>query len=144
MTSKEDQDLIAYNQTIIDEFRANKGIVGGAFEGKPLLLITTKGARSGADRLCPLSYIEDDDRLVIAATNVGRADNPQWYHNLRADPSLTVEVGTDRFEASATEVGGDERERLWAGLVASNRRLGKYGSMTTRQIPVFVVERKPA
>ncbi|MEU0565758.1 nitroreductase family deazaflavin-dependent oxidoreductase [Nonomuraea sp. NPDC005983] len=142
MTSSEDLELMAYNKTIIDEFRANDGVVGGAFEGLPLLLITTKGAKSGEDRVSPLSYINDDARLVIAATNVGRGKHPGWYYNLLANPDLTVEIGTDTYEATAAEVDGEERDRLWAGLVASNRRLDRYKSMTTREIPVLVVERK--
>jgi deazaflavin-dependent oxidoreductase (nitroreductase family) len=137
-------DFKAYNAPIIEEFRANEGIVGGDYEGLPLALITTTGAKTGKDRLSPVSYINDGDRVVITATNAGMDTHPQWYHNLRANPKLTVEIGADKYEAVAVEIDGEERDRLWAALVASNRRLGRYQSKTTREIPVLVVERKGA
>jgi deazaflavin-dependent oxidoreductase (nitroreductase family) len=137
-------DFLSYNKPIIEEFRANDGIVGGDYEGLPLALITTKGAKTGKDRLSPVSYINDGDRVVITATNAGLDWHPQWYHNLCADPNLAVEIGTDKYEAIAEEADGEERERLWADLVASNRRLGRYQSKTSRQIPVLVLERKAA
>ncbi|WP_326821755.1 nitroreductase family deazaflavin-dependent oxidoreductase [Streptosporangium sp. NBC_01639] len=141
MTSSEGE-FAAYNKPIIEEFRANKGIVGGAYKGLPLVLITTKGARSGRDRLSPVSYIQDGTRIAIAATNAGSDKHPAWYHNLVANPDLTVEIGDDKYEATAVEVKDEERDRLWAALVESNRRLGKYKAMTSREIPLFVVERK--
>jgi deazaflavin-dependent oxidoreductase (nitroreductase family) len=135
-------EMLTYNRKVIEEFRANNGVVGGAFKGFPIVLITTKGAKTGKERVSPLSYIMDGDRLVIAATNAGSDRHPMWYHNLLADPNLTVEVGTDKYEATAKEVTGAERDRLWAALVESNHRLGRYSSMTSRQIPVFLVERR--
>lgn len=137
-------DFLAYNKPIIEEFRAHNGVVGGDYEGKPLALIITKGAKSGKDRVSPVSYINDGDRIVISATNAGLDYHPQWYKNLQADPNLTVEVLADRYEGVAIEVDGEERDRLWAGLVASNRLLGRYESKTTRRIPVLVIERKGA
>jgi len=137
-------DFLAYNKPIIEEFRANEGVVGGDYEGLPLALITTKGAKTGKDRVSPVSYINDGDRVVITATNAGLDYHPQWYHNLQADPSITVEILGEKYEAVAKEIDGEERERLWADLVASNRRLGRYQSKTSRRIPVLVLERKAA
>jgi deazaflavin-dependent oxidoreductase (nitroreductase family) len=135
-------DYAAFNKEIIAEFRANKGVVGGVFEGSLIALITTKGARSGKDRVSPLVYAWDGDRMFIAATYAGSDRNPAWYHNLIATPDLTVEVGTDAFEAVAVQVTGDERDRLFALMVEANPQLGTYGTMTSREIPVFVIERK--
>lgn len=137
-------DFLAYNKPIIEEFRANKGVVGGDYEGLPLALITTKGAKTGKDRVSPVSYINDGDRVVITATNAGLDYHPQWYHNVCADPNLTVEILGEKYEATAKEIDGEERERLWEELVASNRRLGRYQSKTSRRIPVLVLERKAA
>ncbi|GGS57734.1 MULTISPECIES: nitroreductase family deazaflavin-dependent oxidoreductase [Actinokineospora] len=138
-------DFLSYNKPIIEEFRANKGVVGGDYEGFPLTLITTKGAKTGKDRVSPVSYIMDGDRVIITATNAGLDYHPQWYRNLQADPTLTVEVGDEKYEAVAVEIAeGPERERLWAELVASNHRLGRYQSKTSRQIPVLALERKAA
>lgn len=135
-------DFLAYNKPIIEEFRAHNGVVGGDYEGKPLALIITKGAKTGKERVNPVSYINDGDRIVIAATNAGLDYHPQWYKNLQVDPNLVVEVLADRYAGVAAEVDGEERDRLWAGLVASNRILGKYESKTTRRIPVLVISRK--
>jgi deazaflavin-dependent oxidoreductase (nitroreductase family) len=135
-------DYAVFNMEIIAEFRANKGVVGGVFEGTPIVLITTKGARSGKERVSPLAYDRDGDRMVIAATYAGSDRNPAWYHNVVANPDLTVEVGTDIFEATAVQVTGDERDRLFAALVENIPQLGTYRTMTSREIPVFVIERK--
>lgn len=137
-------DFLSYNKPIIEEFRANAGVVGGDYEGLPLALLVTKGAKTGKDRVSPVSFIPDGDRVVITATNAGLDYHPQWYNNLCADPNLTVEVGPEKYAAVAREVDGEERERLWEELVASNRRLGRYQSKTSRRIPVLVVERKAA
>src|SRR5687768_15151721 len=130
-------DYAVFNMEIIAEFRANKGVVGGVFEGTPIVLITTKGARSGKERVSPLAYHRDGDRMVIAATYAGSDRNPAWYHNVVATPDLTVEVGTDIFEATAVQVTGDERDRLFAALVENIPQLGTYRTMTSREIPVF-------
>jgi deazaflavin-dependent oxidoreductase (nitroreductase family) len=134
-------DFHEYNRPIVEEFRANQGIVGGDYEGLPLALITTKGRKTGKDCLTPVSYVWDGDRAVIAATHAGFDTHPQWYLNLQANPNLTIEIGPDTFEATVEEVHGEERERLMAALIASNRRIGKYESRTTRVIPVLVVKR---
>ena len=91
-----------FNQQIIEEFHANGGKVGGLFAGKPLLLLTTTGARSGKQRVSPLAYVADGDRLAIIASKGGAPTNPDWYYNLLANPIATVEVNEDRFQVKAT------------------------------------------
>ena len=106
-----------YNRAIIEEFRANEGRVGGNFEGRPLLLLTTTGARSCRSYTKPLVYLPDDGRLVVFASKGGAPTNPDWYHNLRAHPTATVEVGGETYDVDVAEVHGAERGRLFAGLV---------------------------
>ncbi|WP_433008549.1 nitroreductase/quinone reductase family protein [Kribbella sp. CA-294648] len=135
-------DFRVFNKDVIEEFRSNAGKVGGVFDGIPLVLIITKGAKTGEDRVSPLAYYADGDRIAIAATYAGSDTHPAWYHNLVANPDLVVETGTDTYEATAAEVKGEERNRLFAGLVETNPRLGTYRTLTTRKIPVLAVERK--
>src|SRR5215203_5128043 len=101
-----------FNQQVIAEFRANGGKVGGMFEGSPMMLLTTTGAKSGQPRTAPLVYTTDGDNIVIIASKGGAPTNPDWYHNLLANPIATVEVGTDRYEARARVTSGEERTRL--------------------------------
>ncbi|WP_020664571.1 nitroreductase family deazaflavin-dependent oxidoreductase [Amycolatopsis benzoatilytica] len=131
-----------WNQQIIDEFHANEGKVGGMFEGKDLLLLTHTGARSGKQRVSPLVYTTDGDRIVIAASKGGADTHPDWYHNLVANPAVTVEIGTERFPAKASVVEDRaERDRLYAGMVAHAEGFADYEKKTDRVIPVFVIER---
>jgi deazaflavin-dependent oxidoreductase (nitroreductase family) len=131
-----------FNKQIVEEFRANEGKVGGMFEGKNVLLLTTIGAKSGAERLSPLVYTRDGDRYVIAASMGGAPKNPAWYHNLVANPKVTVEVGTEKFEATATAIADRaERDRLYAGMVAHAEGFADYEKKTTRVIPIVVLER---
>src|SRR5947208_9324518 len=103
-----------WNTKIIEEFRANQGKVGGMFERTPLLLLHHTGAKTGTVRVNPLAYANDgDDRLVVFASKGGAPTNPDWFHNLKANPRATVEVGTDTFEVAARVAEGEERERLW-------------------------------
>ncbi len=95
-------DANAWNQAIIAEFRANGGKVGGQFAGAPLLLLHTMGARSGQPRVNPLAYTRDGDRLIVIASKAGAPTNPDWYYNVVANPLVTVEVGTEQFQAQAT------------------------------------------
>ncbi|WP_033296300.1 nitroreductase family deazaflavin-dependent oxidoreductase [Amycolatopsis jejuensis] len=130
------------NQAIIEEFRANSGKVGGYFEGKTLLLLTHTGAKSGAQRITPLVYTTDGDRLVITPTNAGADTNSAWYHNVIAHPGVTVEVGTDTFPVTAKVVEDRaERDRLYAGFVAAIPTFADYEKKTDRVIPVVVLER---
>src|SRR5512142_1587144 len=101
-----------FNAQIIEEFRANEGRVGGLFEGATLLLLHHTGAKSGKRRVNPLGYLDDDGRYVVFASKAGAQTNPDWYHNLKAHPNVTIEVGTDTIEVVASEATGEERERL--------------------------------
>lgn len=132
------------NQAVIDEFRAAGGVVGGDFAGVPLLLLTTTGARSGEPRTMPLTYRADGPRLVVFAANGGRPQHPGWYHNLRADPSARVEVGTDAYEVTAVDAEGAERERLWDLQVRDAPYFAGFQERAGRSIPVVVLTRKAA
>lgn len=136
-------DMKSFNQAVIDEFRANGGIVGGLFEGAPMLLLTTNGARTGRRLTAPLVYAKDGERLLVFASKGGAPTNPDWYHNLVATPSVTVEVGTEAFEARAIVLTGDERDRLYAEQAERMPNFATYQENTTRVIPVIALERVP-
>ena len=131
-----------FNRRIIEEFRANEGRVGGPFEGAPMLLLHTTGARSGAERVSPVVYQPDDGRWVVFASKGGAPTNPDWFHNLRARPDATIEVGTDTVPVVARVAEGDERERLWSRQKERMPGFADYEQKTTRQIPVVVLERR--
>jgi deazaflavin-dependent oxidoreductase (nitroreductase family) len=128
-----------HNARIIDEFRANEGRVGGSFEGTPLLLLHHTGARSGEERINPLAYQRDDGRYVVFASKGGAPRNPGWYHNLRAHPNATIEVGTDTIEVLASEASGEERERLFHTQAERIPQFAEYERRTERSIPVIVL-----
>ena len=130
-----------WNRGVIEEFRANGGQVGGQFGGAPLLLLTTTGAKSGEKRTAPVMYLEDGDRLVVFASKAGAPTNPDWYHNLLAHPTATVEVGDETFDVKATVEAGDERDRLWNEQAQRYPGFAEYQAKTTRQIPVIALER---
>jgi deazaflavin-dependent oxidoreductase (nitroreductase family) len=130
-----------FNQKIIDEFRANAGVVSGMFAGSPLLLLTTTGAKSGREITTPVMYLKDGDRLVVFASKAGAPTNPAWYHNLKAHPTATVEIGADKFKARAIETTGEERDRLYAAQAKANPQFAEYETKTTRVIPVIALER---
>ena len=136
MTDRED-----WNHKIIEEFRANAGKVGGPFEGVPILLLHSTGAKSGLERVNPLAYQPDGDHLAIFASKAGAPTNPDWYHNLVAHPRVTVEVGAETFDAVARVTEGEERERIWSRQKELLSGFADYESKTTRQIPVIVLER---
>ena len=127
------------NRKIIDEFRANHGKVGGRFEGRTLLLLHTKGAKSGRERINPLAYVKDGDRYVIIASKGGAPTSPSWYFNLLANPLVTVEVGNETFSAHATVAEEPERTRLYNKMVEKMPAFDDYRRKTTRQIPVIVL-----
>jgi deazaflavin-dependent oxidoreductase (nitroreductase family) len=129
------------NQAIIDEFRANGGKVGGPFADTPLLLLTTIGARSGLPRITPLAYLLDGDRPVVIAANGGRDQHPGWYHNVLAQPLVTVELGEERFEARAHVADAAVHERLYAKMVERNPGFAEFQRNTGRNIPVILLER---
>jgi deazaflavin-dependent oxidoreductase (nitroreductase family) len=128
-----------FNAQIIEEFRANQGVVGGPFEGATLLLLPHVGARSGTDRVNPLVYNRDGDRYVVFASKAGAPTNPDWYHNLKANPNITIEVGTDTIPVVASEASGEERDRLFAAQVRRSPQFGEYQSKTDRAIPVILL-----
>ena len=129
-----------YNTKIIEEFRANEGRVGGEWAGAPLILIHHIGARSGIERVQPLGcFPQPDGSFVIVASNGGSPAHPGWYHNLKANPTLTAEVGGRTFTVVARELDDATRADLWPALVAQAPSLGAYQTKTTRQIPVFML-----
>jgi deazaflavin-dependent oxidoreductase (nitroreductase family) len=133
-----------YNARIIDEFRAHEGRVGGSFEGMPLLLLHHTGARSGEQRVNPLAYQRDDGRYVVFASRGGAPRNPAWYHNLKANPNATIEVGTDTIEVRASEAGGEERERLYRTQAERIPQFAEYERRSRRTIPVIVLTPRAA
>jgi len=137
-----DNDFSDFNTKIIDEFRANQGEVGGYFEGAPMVLLTTTGAKSGKARTNPLVYVADGDRFVVMASKGGAPTNPDWYHNLLANPDATVEIGTERFDVTATVLTGDERDRAWDAMVAQRPGFAEYETKTDRKIPAVALTRK--
>jgi deazaflavin-dependent oxidoreductase (nitroreductase family) len=130
-----------WNAAIIDEFRANEGKVGGQFEGAPMLLLHTTGAKSGSPRVNPLVYQADGDRLVIFGSAAGAPANPDWYHNLVANPEVTVEVGTETIPLRARVAEGEEHQQLWTRQKEMMPGFADYETRTTRQIPVIILER---
>lgn len=132
-------ELNERNKKIIDEFRANEGRVGGSFEGKALLLLHTKGAKSQQERINPVACIQDGDRYVVIASKGGAPTNPDWYYNVVANPLVTVEVGTEKFRAHAAVADEPERSRLYDQMVEVMPGFGDYSRKTTRVIPVIVL-----
>ena len=128
-----------FNARIIEEFRANDGVVGGMFEGMPLLLLHHTGAKSGQERINPLAYQRDGDRYVVFASKGGAPTNPDWLYNVRANPQVTIEVGTETIAAVASEAAGEERERLFRTQVENVPQFGEYEKQTDRVIPVIVL-----
>ncbi len=127
-----------WNAKVIEEFRSNEGRVA-SFARQPLLLLTHRGAKTGTRRTNPLAYFRDGDDYVIVASKGGADTNPDWYRNLLAEPSGTIEVGTDEIEVTARSVDGEERDRLWALITAANPAFADYEQKTTRTIPVIVL-----
>lgn len=130
-----------FNTQVIEEFRTNAGKVGGPFEGAAMVLLTTTGAKSGLPRTTPLVYLPHGDQVIIFASKAGAPTNPDWYHNLVAHPTVTVEIGTETYEATAVEVTGEERNRLFAAMVAVMPGFKGYEESTTRVIPAIDLQR---
>jgi len=136
-----DADMNDWNQQIIAEFRANEGRVGGPFEGAPMVLESHTGARSGTVRTTPLMYLPDGEDIVIFASKAGAPDNPDWFHNLVANPEATAEVGSDTLQVRARVAEGPERDDLWTRQKAAYPQFQGYEDATDRIIPVVVLER---
>src|SRR4051794_13203418 len=129
-----------WNRKIIEEFRANAGKVGQPFEGVPILLLHHRGAKTGTERINPLAYRRDGDNYVVFASKGGAPDNPDWYHNVRANPEGEIEVGTETASVRARVAEGEERERLWEAQKKEFPGFADYEQKTDRQIPVVVLE----
>lgn len=132
-------DVNDWNAGIIKEFRENGGEVGGQFEGAPLLLLHSTGAKSGQERVSPVMYQAVEDGYAVFASKAGAPTNPDWYHNLPANPKATIEVGTDRVDVTARVTEGEERERIWSKQKLDYPGFAEYEQKTTRPIPVVVL-----
>jgi deazaflavin-dependent oxidoreductase (nitroreductase family) len=130
-----------FNRQVIEEFRGNQGKVGGGFNGAPMVLLTTTGARSGQRRTTPLVYLSEGDRVYIFASKAGAPTHPARYHNIVANPRVSVEIGADKYDADAVVVTGSEHDRLFAAQVAVMPGFGEYQAKTTRVIPVVELQR---
>ena len=133
--------MAMHNGPIIEEFRSNEGQVGGFFEGKPVLLLTTTGAKTGRQHVNPAMYLSDGDRWVVFASKGGAPKHPDWYHNVVANPAVTIEVGTETIEGRAEVITGAERDRLYAKQTELYPQFGEYEKQTTRTIPVIALSR---
>ena len=132
----------ARNQKIIDEFRSNAGKVGGPFENIPLLILHNRGAKSGQERLNPVAYRRDGDNFVVFASKGGAPDNPDWFHNLKANPDTTVQIGRERRNVRARVANPEERARLWPKAVKTYGGYADYQARAPREIPVVILERR--
>lgn len=134
-------DFDEMNRTVITDFRANGGKVGGMFEGYPLVLVHHTGAKSGKERIAPLVPFLEDDRIFIFASKGGADENPAWYHNLVANPETKVEFGTETFPVRARVLTGSERDDVYAKQSAAQPQFAEYQRKTSRVIPVIELER---
>jgi deazaflavin-dependent oxidoreductase (nitroreductase family) len=135
-------DVHDFNAKLIDEYRATGGKPSGPFEGAPLLLLTTTGAKSGQARTSPVVYAKDGDDLIVFGSYAGADRHPDWYHNLVANPQVGVELGGESFEADAVVTEGEERDRLFAAQVAAMPPFAEYEKKTSRRIPVVRLRRR--
>lgn len=133
--------LDEFNRNVVEEFRANGGKVGGPFAGGQILLLHTVGAKSGAARLSPLAYLTIDDKMVIVGSYAGAPKDPAWVHNLRANPRVRIEVGTETVEVTARELPDDERDAAYPKVVEQAPVFAEYQANTTRRIPLFELVR---
>ena len=135
------RDWHAFNRGVVEHMRAHGGVGPERWAGRPLLILTTTGARSGLPRTTPLIYTRDGDRIVVIASKGGEPAHPDWYHNLVANPEATVELGAETFQARAIKAEGAERQRLYDAQAALMPTFADYAQKTTREIPVFALER---
>jgi deazaflavin-dependent oxidoreductase (nitroreductase family) len=135
-------DATDFNTQIIEEFRANAGKVGGGFEGSPMLLLTTIGAKTGKTRVNPMMYLAEGDRLYVFASKAGAPTNPDWYRNLVADSNVKADVGTETFDMTATPLEGAERDRIYAEQARRYPGFAEYAEKTDRVIPVVALDRR--
>jgi deazaflavin-dependent oxidoreductase (nitroreductase family) len=130
-----------FNRGIVEEFRANGGKVGGPFEGGDLLLLHTTGAKSGKPRLSPLAYLTVDDAMIIVGSYAGAPKDPAWVHNLRANPTARIEVGTDSYSVTVRELPDDERVAAYPKVTERAPVFAEYQAKTSRPIPLFELTR---
>jgi deazaflavin-dependent oxidoreductase (nitroreductase family) len=131
----------AFNETVIDEFRANDGKVSGPFEGQDLLLLTTEGAKSGLPRLVPLSYLTIDGAIILVGSLAGADVDPAWAHNLRANPRARIDLGTESYDVVARELSHAERDATFPKVMAMEPTYAEYQAKTTRAFPLFELQR---
>ena len=134
-------DVNDFNRGIIESFRANNGNAGPPFDGAPLLILHSTGAKSGKTRLAPIVYQQVGGSWAVFASKAGAPDNPDWYHNLVANPKASIELGTETVDVTARVLEGDEREAVWSKQKQLMPGFAEYEANTTRQIPVVVLER---
>ena len=130
-------NVTEYNKTIVDEFRANGGVVGGPFNGANLLLLHTTGAKSGEPRINPLAYFTDEDAFLIVASYRGAPRNPPWFYNLVANPNAKIEVGSSEYSVAAEVVVEPQRTELYNSIAAQAPAFAEYQQKTTRTIPII-------
>jgi deazaflavin-dependent oxidoreductase (nitroreductase family) len=131
-----------FNQRVIEEFRANAGRVGGPFEGLPLALVHHRGGRTGVERVSPLAYQQlEDGAIAVFGSKGGAPTNPDWFHNLVANPRARVEVGSETYDVTARVADGEERELIWEKQKADHPQFAGYETRTSRQIPVVILDR---
>lgn len=131
-----------WNDRVIAEFRANQGRVGGQFEGAPLLLLHSTGARSGQERVNPMMYLAVGEEFAVFASKAGADTNPDWFHNLKAHPEARVEIGTETFDVTARVLDAEEREPVWEEQKARYPGFADYEAKTDRVIPVVMLTRR--
>jgi deazaflavin-dependent oxidoreductase (nitroreductase family) len=136
------QQIHDFNAKIIDEFRTNDGRVGGMFEGVPMLLLHTKGAKSGAPRINPLAYRPVGDVWAIFGSFGGAPVHPAWYFNLVAEPDAEIEVGNETVPVRARVLAGAERDEVWSAQKRDRSTFADYEAKTDREIPVVLLERR--
>ncbi|WP_283611232.1 nitroreductase family deazaflavin-dependent oxidoreductase [Mycolicibacterium poriferae] len=141
MTTPDGSALADFNQAIIDEFRANGGVVGGPFEGATLLLLHTTGAKSGQPRVSPLAYLTVDGKMIIIGSYAGAPKDPAWVHNLRAHPRAHIEVGTDAYDVAVRELPAGERDATYPKVTEMAPAFAEYQAKTSRAIPLFELTR---
>ena len=131
------EGMKAFNRQLVADFRAHDP----KLSGRKILLLTTTGARSGTPHTTPMTYARDGDRVLVIASNAGAARHPDWYYNLVAHPTVTVELHDETYQARARTAEGTERDQLWAGIVAQMPYFADHQARVSRQIPVVILER---
>jgi deazaflavin-dependent oxidoreductase (nitroreductase family) len=137
-----DPDMNHFNTAIIDEFRTNRGQLGGRFEGAPMLLLHHTGAKSGQERVSPVMYQALGDDFAVFGSKAGAPTNPAWYHNLVANPDASIEVGTDTISVTARVANDEERKPIWTRQKAAYPGFAEYEQKTSRTIPVVILSRR--